>query len=191
MRLFFAVLLLISGNCLSAVTKLTAISDLPGEIGTVTFTFSSSGVTQERNTNAISHKDELWFGKTKINHSPVVKSIRSELDVVFEKLKTVDKFFQDETGEGRNKFLEAHAHSLRFSVNDQVVLPDSRAFKEVLPLFEKLDALNWDLDRGIKVSKDATVTPVGSSKKISPISCEQKDTVRVCKTSGYGPIILE
>jgi hypothetical protein len=183
------------GACFARTTTLTAIHDVPGEAGAVTFRFTDNVVVQERKTNTISKSQELWFGITKPNRSAEARAVRASLEKVSEKLQRVDNFLMDEKGEGRNAFLEAPAHGLRFTVNGQTVLPGSRAFTEVEPLFKKLDALKWTLDKGITVAREnLKVMDVSGGKKSDSkknLTCTQQNAHQSCMTSGFGPIILE
>lgn len=194
-KLLFLILNFVLFEALAGATTLTAISDMPGEVGTVKFIFSDKGVIQDRKTNVISQSDQLWFGKTKPLQSPSVKKIQKSVAEISGKLKVVDNFLKSEKGEDRNSFLAGASHGIRFYVDDNVVLPGTRAFQDVSPLFEKLIALNWSLEEGMTISKNPLqakqVVHGKSAGNIQSFECVLRDKSRVCHTPEYGPILLE
>lgn len=198
MKIFLLITLILCVKpATSAVITLTAINDKPGEVGTVEFKFLKNAVTQERKTNTISHPEQLWFGKAKPLKSAEVSKLQASIEEVSRKLKLVDNFLKNESGEGRNEFLKGAPHGLRFMVNDQVVLPDTKAYEDVRPIFEKLASLDWTVENGIVLTgSPLEVNRVKSGKKTSvgktePLLCRSEDKLRICRASGFGPIVLE
>lgn len=194
---FLFTLLILQAPAISAVSTLSAINDRPGEVGTVEFRFTEKGVIQERKTNTISNPEQLWFGTAKPIKTPEVSKLEASVEEVSRKLKLVDNFLKNEKGEGRNEFLKGASHGLRFIVNGQVVLPDTKAYEEVRPIFEKLSALSWSLDQGVTLSgTPLEVTKVRGGKKTKmakdeSLICRMEEKLRVCRVSGFGPIVLE
>ncbi len=194
-KLLFLILSLTILEASASVTTLTAISDVPGEVGTIVFTFNEKGVVQDRKTNTISQTDQLWFGKTKSQQNSTVKQIRKSIEEISEKLKLVDNFIKSENGENRNAFLAGSSHGLRFYVNGHIVLPGTSAFQDVSPLFEKLSSLDWSLEDGVTVDKTSLIVKKfihgKASSESREMNCKTQDKIRICRTQDFGPIVLE
>jgi hypothetical protein len=123
--------------------------------------------------------------------------ILKEVDEYAKKLHLVDDFLK-EKGSGFNQISGIILHEAILIVDDFRIKPDSKHYRPINTLFQRLQKLDWKLAKGFQISPDLEQVmeidngkTVKTSRYARDLYCRKAQLPTVCTFHGGGQIFVE
>ena len=124
-------------------------------------------------------------------------AVKKEVDEYAKKLHVVDDFLK-EKGSGFNQVSGVIQHEAVIMVDDFRIKPDSKHYGPLNTLFQRLQKLEWKLEKGFQISPDLEQVmeinngkTVKTSKYARDLYCRKAQLPTVCTLHGGGQIYVE
>jgi hypothetical protein len=179
----------------ASATILASYNSSPSGSSEQRFETSKNKVQYVKRSNFFDKERTFTLGNFELSSQLPKKEI-AEIEAILAKVVTVDKFLKKKNSDF-NELSDKKPHESFMWLNEYIISKDSALYPDLKTIFDRLQALEWKQNSGIKLSDDfkkQSVLKAGkevSTEAFSFEKCEKSQAPTICTFKDLGILYLQ